>query len=176
MQNKEKSLIYNNSKDLYIKFKVNTKLNNIYLFLLKNNNIINMLNLGKKVKVINSNKLFFKDKASFYAFKSFLFNRFYEMIHGFFLELNLVGVGYNIYIYKNVLYIDLGYSHYLGLNIKEGLLIKRFKQRLIIFGYSKKIVVDFSKILISLRRLNIYKGKGFIYKGQVIKLKEGKKR
>ena len=78
--------------------------------------------------------------------------------------------------FRNVLYFDLGFSHFIALPIPKGLVVNVFKQRLVIFGYNKQDVIFYSKVILNFRKKDIYKGKGVYPMDYLFRLKEGKKR
>ena len=175
MSNNNLILLNTNNLNLIIKKNINN--NKLYIYLLKLSEYFNFYGLGKDVIYVSKlNKLFFKNKSLFNVFKNTLIKRFYEMNNGIFIDMILKGIGYNFYIYNKYLFIDLGFSHYIGIKISKNLILRKFKYRLIIFSYSKILAKNFSKKLSKLRSMNIYKGKGFLFSNVNLKLKEGKKR
>ena len=166
---------YNNSKNLNLILKKNNINNYIYIFIFFKNKLINYINLGLNVKFLVNNKFFFI-KQSFFLFVNLIKTFIFNYLNGYFKELNLKGIGYSIFILNKYLYIDLGYSHYIGIYINKNLILKRFKNKLVIYSKSKILVNNFIKLLEKFKKIDIYKGKGFILKTKVLKLKEGKKR
>ena len=57
-----------------------------------------------------------------------------------------------------------------------GLLIKKFKTKMVIFGFNREILVNFAHLVLQLKRIDIYKGKGLFIRGAKFKLKEIKKK
>lgn len=101
-----------------------------------------------------------------------------NMLNSFFItKIFLVGLGYKNFVYNNKLYILIGDSNYITLEIpKEVNILCRKNQ---IFGISKDkmILLDFFSNLKYLKKLNLYKGKGILeFKNfKFMKLKTGKK-
>lgn len=89
------------------------------------------------------------------------------------LELN--GVGYRMAVKGKVLEFALGFSHPVVLNIPENLSVSVMDNQLTVSGISKEVVGKFSSEIRSLRPVEPYKGKGFRYRGEVVRRKEGKK-
>jgi large subunit ribosomal protein L6 len=177
----------NNFKNIKLTF-INTKNINIFLgknirndfILLKNhyNNISLSVKFNKfffKIKV-KKNLLNFTGKVYFKCFLGLISSLIVQLKTGFFLEILLKGVGFNVYKKKNFLFFELGFSHYIGVYIPNNIIIKRFKARLAIFSFSRNLAHNFVKKLLLLKKVDAYKGKGIIYKNQKIILKEGKKR
>lgn len=99
-----------------------------------------------------------------------------DLLKGFFLELDIKGLGYYIFLKKGYLILDLNYSHFIGVNVPISLLIKKFKTKMVIFGFNREILVNFAHLVLQLKRIDIYKGKGLFIRGAKFKLKEIKKK
>ena len=90
--------------------------------------------------------------------------------------MDIKGLGYYIFFKKSFLVLDLNYSHFIGLNIPSFIIIKKFKTKLVLFGYNREILVNFANIILKLKDIDIYKGKGIFVRGTKFKLKEIKKK
>jgi ribosomal protein L6P/L9E len=90
-------------------------------------------------------------------------------------KLLLKGLGYKA-VLKNddsVLELKIGYSHTISLPIKKDMLkIILDKNNLTVEGFDKVTVGNFVNKIRNLKFPDSYKGKGFWYKNEVIKLKE----
>ena len=173
-----------------IKFLKNTYINtsfiNIFVGLLNKDKVIFLKNNSNGVSlnfkfysglfIFRLNAILFKNKMFFKCFLGLVNSLIVQLKIGFFLEVVMKGVGFNVYKKKKFLFFELGFSHYIGLIIPKNLVIKRFKARLAIFGFSKGLVHNFVKKLLLLKKVDAYKGKGVIYRNQKLILKEGKKR
>lgn len=99
-------------------------------------------------------------------------------LHSWVVNLFFIGVGYKVFIFNNFLYLRLGFSKMLKLEIPKNILIlTRKRNHLRIFSSNLACLTDFTKVLMSLRSFDKYKGKG-VYKHSdfsSIKLKTGKK-
>lgn len=94
---------------------------------------------------------------------------------GFEKRLQLIGVGYRAAVEKNVLVMNLGFSHPVRMPIPDGITVKVEENiRLTISGRDKAAVGDFSANVRSWRPPEPYKGKGIKYSDEVIRRKEGK--
>ncbi len=98
---------------------------------------------------------------------------------GFYYKLILIGLGYKYFIYKNCLYILIGFSHYIlfPLNLLH-IYIKCKKKKIFLFSKNKQNLLSFISKFKNFRPVNIYKGKGIIeFKNfkPFVKLKKGKK-
>nr|YP_011005576.1 50S ribosomal protein L6 [Cutleria multifida]WAM62580.1 50S ribosomal protein L6 [Cutleria multifida] len=89
--------------------------------------------------------------------------------------LQLQGVGYRAQILNKNLVLNLGYSHPISISIPEGIEITVEKNVvLIIRGFDKELVGQLAATIRSKRPPEPYKGKGILYKGEIIKRKVGK--
>jgi large subunit ribosomal protein L6 len=94
----------------------------------------------------------------------------------FFVELFLVGVGFRFFIKEGFAFMDLGFSHQIKLQIPEGVWLMAAKGKVLCFGFNKCKLKQFVQEIRDMKRPDPYKGKGFIFSGEEIKLKVGKKR
>ena len=99
------------------------------------------------------------------------------LVVGYREKLQLVGVGYRVTLERpGVLDFKLGFSHQISLSIPQGLHVSSRKPTLLtIFGADRQQVADFAATIRSYRPPEPYKGKGVLYFGEVISLKEGKR-
>jgi len=97
---------------------------------------------------------------------------------GFVVRLAFWGVGFRVEsLADNLLKLKLGYSHFIYINIP--FYIKIFspkKTSLILKSFDEQLLKEFSSKICSFKIPDAYKGKGILYKNQIIKLKEGKKK
>lgn len=107
---------------------------------------------------------------------SLFLNKARELLKGYFIELEVKGLGYFVFLDKNCLVFDLNYSHFIGLNVPNNFIVKKFKNRLVLFSFDRESLVKFNKIILQFKKIDVYKGKGIFLKGQKLKLKEIKKK
>nr|YP_011006982.1 50S ribosomal protein L6 [Phaeostrophion irregulare]WAM64269.1 50S ribosomal protein L6 [Phaeostrophion irregulare] len=89
--------------------------------------------------------------------------------------LQLQGVGYRAQVIDNNLILNLGYSHPVSIKIPTGIDIKVEKNGgIIISGFNKELVGQLAATIRDKRPPEPYKGKGILYKGEIIKRKVGK--
>jgi len=89
--------------------------------------------------------------------------------------LQLEGVGYRAQLQNKELVLNLGYSHPVLITIPLGIDIKVEKNTgIIITGFDKELVGQLAATIRSKRPPEPYKGKGVLYKGEIIKRKVGK--
>jgi large subunit ribosomal protein L6 len=106
--------------------------------------------------------------------RSLVANMVAGVTQGFKKELEIVGVGYRADMSNNMLNLTLGYSHPINFPLPEGIKGKVEKQVITIEGIDKGLVGQIAAKIKSLRKPDIYKGKGIRYLGEVIKTKVGK--
>lgn len=94
---------------------------------------------------------------------------------GFEKQLELQGVGFRMAIQGRKLQMALGFSHPVEMEIPEGLEAKVEKNVLTIWGTDKQKVGQFAASVRALKRVEPYKGKGFRYRGEIVRKKVGKK-
>lgn len=96
---------------------------------------------------------------------------------GFEKRLNLVGVGYRAQVQGNALNLSLGFSHPVVHQMPEGVTCETPSQtEIVIKGIDKQRVGQVAAEVRAYRKPEPYKGKGVRYAGEVIKLKETKKK
>lgn len=94
---------------------------------------------------------------------------------GFLKELVIKGVGYKATLKGNILELTLGFSHLVNLEIPQGVKVEVPKVTEInISGIDNEKVGAFAAIVHDTRKPNSYSGKGISYKGEHIRIKEGK--
>lgn len=103
-----------------------------------------------------------------------------EIIFKLYHKLNLVGLGYKVFIYNkesNQIYFKLGYSHSVYFRIPSKINFYCFKSTkfILINKGSQDLLTKTIEQLKSCRSLDIYKGKGILSNLDKITLKKGKK-
>nr|YP_010032341.1 ribosomal protein L6 [Schizocladia ischiensis]QOW07548.1 ribosomal protein L6 [Schizocladia ischiensis] len=89
--------------------------------------------------------------------------------------LELKGVGYRGQIKGKELILNLGYSHPIIMVIPEGIEVRvENNTTVILLGFDKELVGQFAATIRNKRPPEPYKGKGILYKGEIIKRKVGK--
>ncbi len=98
------------------------------------------------------------------------------LTQGFEKTLLLEGVGYRITKEGEDLVMNLGFSHPVRYGGKPGIAFEVEKSSILkVKGISKELVGRVAAEIRSLKKPEPYKGKGFRYKGEVIRRKAGKK-
>jgi large subunit ribosomal protein L6 len=134
---------------------------------------------GKEKKFWLSPKSRMK-KSSFVLGQVLLTQSCLGVVLGYRCQLNLVGIGYTASIEKkdgsDFLVLKLGFSHPVKILLPNYLQVSCPKPRIILIkGINLQKVNNFAALIKDLKLPNPYKEKGLYYKGEVFKLKQGKK-
>lgn len=109
--------------------------------------------------------------------RSILANMVSGVSQGFERRLELTGVGYRAQMQGKVLQLALGYSKPILFPIPEDIAVETPSQtEIVVRGCDRQRVGQIASEIRSFRRSDPYKGKGVRYAGEVIKLKETKKK
>ncbi len=94
---------------------------------------------------------------------------------GFTRQLDLVGVGFRAAKQGNDLVLSLGYSHPIRYTPPDGVSIEvPVPTQITVSGTNKEVVGQVAAKIRSFRKPEPYKGKGVMYRGEVIRRKAGK--
>ena len=94
---------------------------------------------------------------------------------GFTKELEIQGVGFRASMEGANLVLNLGFTHPIKFTTPEGIKISVEKSTVKIFGADRNLVGQVAAKIRAFRKPEPYKGKGIRYKGEVVKIKAGKK-
>tara|TARA_B100001175_G_C19445970_1_gene608761 strand:- start:507 stop:1052 length:546 start_codon:yes stop_codon:yes gene_type:complete len=115
------------------------------------------------------------DKELHGLYRSLLKNMVIGVSIGFEKKLLLVGVGYTAEKKGDLLLINVGFSHPIYFQIPQGLTVTTPDQTTIVInGYNKQNVGDFTAKIRSMRKPEPYKGKGIKYSDEIVRRKAGK--
>lgn len=98
---------------------------------------------------------------------------------GFFVEMELIGLGFRIKKLLAKLYrFFWGYANYVYLFVPQNLLVEYLGEDRVIFFFSLEphVVFNFSTYLMLLKKLSTYRVTGFVKPGKIIRLNSGKQR
>jgi large subunit ribosomal protein L6 len=121
-----------------------------------------------------------KDTRSIHGlYRSLLFNMIFGVSEGYVIEQELVGVGYRAKAQGQNLELSLGYSHpiifQLPHEVKLTATTEKGKNPLIkLESFDKQLIGQVAAKIRSFRKPEPYKGKGVLFKGEVIRRKAGK--
>lgn len=116
-----------------------------------------------------------KDDSLWGTIASHVSNMVTGVTKGFEKKLILEGIGYKQEVRGSELHLALGFSHPVVVNIPDGLAVKAEKGILTVNGFNKELVGSFTAFIRDQKKPEPYKGKGYRYEKEVIKMKEGKK-
>lgn len=97
---------------------------------------------------------------------------------GYFRYLELKGVGFKV-LYSpthHSLFFFLGYNHITCYKLPFSVQVKIKKQFILLFSYNKIFLSYISYQIKSLRFPDVYRGKGILFKEEILKFKPGKQR
>lgn len=118
-----------------------------------------------------------QSKAMVGTYKSLLSNMIYGVTVGYEKKLLVVGVGYKVAVNGNKLNMNIGYSHAINYEARNGITITAPNPtEIVIRGADKQKVGQTAAEIRSYRKPEPYKGKGIRYENEVIILKETKKK
>ena len=94
---------------------------------------------------------------------------------GYSKELEIVGVGYRAQLSGKKLVLNIGFTHSVEVEPKEGISFEVPSQtQIIIKGIDKQMVGQVAADIRAIKPPEPYKGKGIRYAGEYVALKEGK--
>lgn len=106
---------------------------------------------------------------------SIIENMLIGVSEGYKKEIEIKGVGYKAALKGNQIEIQAGYSHPVLLDIIKGVKVELPKPtEVVVTGASNQAVGQMAALIRDVRRPSPYSGKGIMYKGEVIRRKEGK--
>ncbi|CDI50802.1 50S ribosomal protein L6 [Clostridium tetani] len=107
--------------------------------------------------------------------RSLVNNMVVGVTEGYEKKLELVGVGYRAQLQGKKLVLNLGFSHPVEIEAKEGTEFQlEGTNKITVKGIDKELVGDVAADIRSWRKPEPYKGKGIKYENEAIRRKEGK--
>nr|YP_009497391.1 ribosomal protein L6 [Biddulphia biddulphiana]AWT40104.1 ribosomal protein L6 [Biddulphia biddulphiana] len=108
-------------------------------------------------------------------YRTLIYNMVVGVSEQFKVTLLLQGVGYRAIVQEKFIVLNLGYSHPVKIPIPEGISVEVVQNTTInLKGCNKEHLGLFASKIRSWRSPEPYKGKGILYKGEVINRKAGK--
>jgi large subunit ribosomal protein L6 len=121
----------------------------------------------------------YKLKSMWGTFRMHFLKSTYGLANNYYSFLSLIGVGFKVLKKKNKLILRLGLSHQVFLKLPfNKVYIKKISKRPLLFSFSSPdydLLQNITFFLRSFKKPEIYKGKGFSFKKELLVLKEGKK-
>lgn len=132
-------------------------------------NYIYILNIFINLSNNFKNKVFYYKKIILSILKKFLL----EAQFSFYSKLKLIGVDYKLFStgFKNVILFKLGYSHSIYFKLKFKFMNLKNIKLFIINNFYNKLINISAKIRL-LKLPEPYKGKGILFKNELLKLKK----
>ena len=121
-----------------------------------------------------------KQQHAFHGlYRALVNNMVVGVSEGFKKELELVGVGYRVSNSGNILEFSLGYTHPIFLELPKEVKVETKSERnqnpqIILESCNKELLGLICAKIRSFRKPEPYKGKGILFKGEVIRRKSGK--
>lgn len=120
-----------------------------------------------------------RHKALHGLYRSLLSNMVQGVSEGYTIVQELVGVGFKAKATGQVLELSLGFSHNIVFQMPKEIKVETLTERgknpsITLTSADKQLVGQVAAKIRSLRKPEPYKGKGVIYRGEVIKRKAGK--
>lgn len=157
------------------KHQANLELHPFVSVVLEDNAIKVLLNDLSNEKITGADKKTYRSISG--TTRSNIANLIKGVHTGFEKRLQLVGVGYRAAMKGKSLALSLGYSHPTEVTVPEGITIETpTPTEIIIKGSDSERVGELAAVIRKIRSPEPYKGKGIRYAGEVIELKETKKK
>ena len=136
---------------------------------------------GQVVMEIDENSpVNYKQKQAFHGlYRSLINNMVVGVSEGFKKHLELIGVGYRVSNQGNLLEFSLGYTHPIFLQLPKEVKVETKSERnqnpqIMLESADKQLLGLICAKIRSFRMPEPYKGKGILFKGEVIRRKSGK--
>lgn len=136
---------------------------------------INLLFNEKEQKLFLLNVI---DSKTSHFYLSMINKLIWGVWKGYSIKLNVIGVGYKVFIEGKRLDLKIGFSHLISYIIPEDVNVKLLNKKLltlVLSGKNFQTVTQTASEIKALKPADCYKGKGIKYSTEIIKLKEGKK-
>lgn len=137
----------------------------------------NILFIKGSKGVISLNITFIKKKNYFLFFRLFQ-KAIIGVSLSFVVQLLFKGIGFRVEsLNKNFIKLKLGFSHFINIKIPKNIIVFSPKKTLLVLKSSnEQYLKEFCQKIIDFKYPDSFKGKGILYKNQIIFLKEGKKK
>lgn len=130
------------------------------------------------IKVLRGSDL--KQHRAYHGlYRALIANMITGVTEGYKIELELVGVGYKAEVKGKVLDLSLGFSHNVIFELPEEIKVEAVMERgknpsITLESHDKQLIGQVAAKIRSLRKPEPYKGKGILFKGEVVRRKAGK--
>jgi large subunit ribosomal protein L6 len=118
-------------------------------------------------------------KSKHGLYRALIANMVKGVSEGYTIQQELVGVGYKVVAKGQVLELSLGFSHNIVIELPPEINVKTVTERgknptITMTSVDKQLIGQVAAKIRSFRKPEPYKGKGILYKGEVIRKKAGK--
>ncbi|MBN3034480.1 MAG: 50S ribosomal protein L6 [Bacteroidales bacterium] len=118
-------------------------------------------------------------RAKHGLYRALINNMVKGVSEGFRIEQELVGVGYKAEAKGQIIEFSLGYSHSVIMELPEEVKVQTVVERgknpaIILTSHDKQLLGQIAAKIRSLRKPEPYKGKGILFKGEILRRKAGK--
>ena len=135
---------------------------------------IKIIQNDKTIKVIPNEEVSIGQEL-YGTYRSLIDNMIKGVTEGFQKKLELQGVGYRSQVDGKTLILNVGYSHQVKILSPDGIKLSvEGNTNVTVSGLDKELVGQIAANIRLVRPPEPYKGKGILYKGEVIKRKVGK--
>jgi ribosomal protein L6P/L9E len=119
-------------------------------------------------------KLFVSKYSKFFAMFE---KQLRGVTYGWFVSLNLIGIQYIMKYSKRARFLtfSLGFNSLLKYRVFKDLYVYKKKRNVFLYGWDFEKVFAIARFLRRIKNLEPYKVKGFIFSGETVKLKPGKR-
>ncbi len=166
-----------NIEKTYKNKKVNTQIVDFSSDFIENNKCLIIKGpLGEKKYTFfnNSNSInpFFISKKQIDSLKTKIKYLIKSVTQGWFVELNLNGLGFKSFKINNWLALDIGYSSLVIYKPNVNIHVKTFKNKIVLFSIDQDYVKIAADIIRNYSTSDPYRKKGILFKNQILKLKK----
>jgi large subunit ribosomal protein L6 len=131
----------------------------------------------KKYCFLNNSKIgipLFINKKQIHSLKTQINYLIKSVVQGWFIELNLNGLGFKSFKINDTLALDIGYSSLVIYKPNVNIHIKTFKNKIVLFSIDQDYVKIAADIIRNYSAPDPYRKKGILFKNQILKLKKKK--
>ena len=142
--------------------------------------IVNIADNVITFEVDDNNPTNYKQKQAYHGlYRSLVNNMVVGVSEGYKKTLELIGVGYRVSNQGNVIEFSLGYTHPIFLELPKEVKVETKSERnqnplLMLESCDKQLIGLICAKIRTFRKPEPYKGKGILFKGEVIRRKSGK--
>ena len=123
-------------------------------------------------------KIFCCTQSSMIMFTNSIRQSVVGVSRGYFVEISLVGLGYQFLRFGQTILLKVGFSHYIRLDLPRSIHIVGFRKKFVLYGVDIDEVNRLTKLIESFKKPDSYKGKGILteYAQENLILKVGKQK